>query len=275
MTKKELKKLKVAIICSMVALKWPIQANEELICGTQQIVEEEQISYSSYDILTRNIELNGNPYYAQTLYDVISKLNPAFQQYLVDRNVHITLLDGTESAEYLWNQTDEYYQGSITGFSNAIDWNASRVDVYVEAVQYDLTYSYGNIPEEYKSSTSIEQLNYEIVVSTLLHELGHAVDGAGLFLYSNSAEFQNLFYEESNNFVNTREFKVPNRGVYSNINKSYEYFAASFEAYLMGDPDFPVFCPNTYNYIENFMESLNELYGYTLEQKTHGRVLQK
>ena len=73
----------------------------------------------------------------------------------------------------------------------------------------------------------------------------------------------NIFYEESNNFTNTREFIVPNRSCYSNISMSHEYFASSFEAFLMNDPDFPIYCPKTYNYFKNFTESLNETYGYT------------
>lgn len=92
---------------------------------------------------------------------------------------------------------------------------------------------------------------YELL-STIIHELGHALDFK-LGKWSNNVEFQQAYY---------KEFMVSH--VYHNINAEYynnttEYFAEMFASYLMNDtPEHRVdleYCPKTFNAITKFIDS--------------------
>lgn len=111
-----------------------------------------------------------------------------------------------------------------------------------------------------------EELSYMYARDTLFHEIGHMLDinlcgltgiGKPGRLASSDPLYEEIFNKEKNNYKNTREFIVDNTSVEQNISMKTEYFASSFACYLLYPEDLMEYCPETYNYIDNFVKELS------------------
>ena len=202
---------------------------------TENIQEEQE--QQSYNILINNIEIWGSPHYAEALCEKINKIDPAIQQYLVDKNVHIAILDNANAAEGLYTQMEGYCPRSIMAFSYAIDWDASRIDIYIEA----------------DNTKKLEE-----VIATLYHEIGHSIDSVGIHGYSNTTEAINYYNQNLEAFMTTYEYQVVNNGVYANVCTSSEFYAEVWAAYLAGHEDFKEKCRELYNYIDGMVDFMRD-----------------
>ena len=243
--KKELKKLRTALILASTLATTPISANAE---------QNQQIEL--------NVETIGKPEYANELYDILLSLDENLRNYLRDENVNIFLLEGENAAEEVWRQSGDQLTSSIRGFSeNSTDPTGliedGAINVYIEASKHS---GYYEKYSECSRGLTEDEFNYRLVRDTLLHELGHAIDGVTHFDLSGTEEFYQIYNEEVQNFTLTDEYNIENLKNNSNINSTWEYFATSFAAYMQHNDNLNLYCPKTYNYINNFIYNIKLMY---------------
>lgn len=85
----------------------------------------------------------------------------------------------------------------------------------------------------------------EKCAAAIRHEMGHFLDLAVNFEYSNSSEFVEIWNSEMWNFASSHSTHQ------NNYNTSIEYFAESFSVYLANPGLLYNCCPDTYNYFES------------------------
>lgn len=85
------------------------------------------------------------------------------------------------------------------------------------------------------------------IKNALIHEIGHALDGAFYESHSTKEDFVSIFNEENQNIKNLQ-------GVNKNdLLNPMEYFAESFKQYIMNKESLQKVAPKTYSYMENFI----------------------
>ena len=84
--------------------------------------------------------------------------------------------------------------------------------------------------------------------SSIIHEVGHFLDYS-LGRVSSFPEFVDIFTEESGNLT---LFHKTHKDNYST---ALEYFAESFQEYILHPNDLQNFCPKTYEYIDNLSKN--------------------
>lgn len=116
---------------------------------------------------------------------------------------------------------------------------------------------YNGTPIEYLGGISFKQskvifLNEEYVDTSLLHEIGHAVNSE-FGLLSETEEFKNIYESEKNNF----DCYVGDGDEEHCTKNESEYFAEAFHQYLLASDLLKEDCPATYEYIDNFLNNLH------------------
>ena len=117
---------------------------------------------------------------------------------------------------------------------------------------------YNGTPIEYLGGISFKQskvifLNEEYVDTSLLHEIGHAINSEYGFL-SDTEEFKNIYESEKYNF----DCYVGDGDEEHCIKNTSEYFAEAFHQYLLAADLLKEDCPATYNYIDSFLNNLHQ-----------------
>ena len=120
-----------------------------------------------------------------------------------------------------------------------------------------------------KDRRTEEELCSRIAIDTLYHEMWHALDYAeGLGLCS-SPEIYEIYNSEVENFKQSEAFKVDNLGVTTNVSNTQEFVATFGSAWLtaQSNPDYyeelTTLCPEAYNYMESYVNSIEERYTRT------------
>lgn len=195
----------------------------------------------------------GEPEYGEQLLDKLYTLPKGIQNYLVEKNINIVLLESDYGAEECWLRLAGYSLGtSIRGFTDTL-----TNTIYVESGIHKGYY------ERYSSASeglTKEEFSYRLAKDTLFHEIGHFFDRGTNSDLSQSYEFEQIFYAEVNNYLNTEQYKVDNFGIYVNISTPIEYFASAYACYVSYPESLKENCPMTYEYINNYMTQLNEQY---------------
>ena len=116
---------------------------------------------------------------------------------------------------------------------------------------------YNGTPIEYLGGISFKQskvifLNEEYVDTSLLHEIGHAVNSE-FGLLSETEEFKNIYESEKDNF----DCYVGDGDEEHCTKNESEYFAEAFHQYLLASDLLKEDCPATYEYIDNFLNNLH------------------
>lgn len=198
--------------------------------------------------------INNNAKYGVDVERQIKKLPHNLCQYLEDIGVQIVLLDDENGAEEVWMDIYGDYPGHIRGFTY-VEGNT----VYVEATDHD---GYYEKYSECSDGLSSEEFNCYLSIDTMMHELGHIVDKETDFLLSSSGEFEDIFYDEMNDFRKTKEYNCENLKINANINMQIEYFATAFACYVKYPDSLLSCCPRTYNYIKSYLLEIESKYPY-------------
>lgn len=103
--------------------------------------------------------------------------------------------------------------------------------------------------------------NIIIARNTLLHELGHYFDALCNSGLSGSYDFNQIYFSEVDNFLNTTQYNVDNQRIYTNVSNPIEYFACAYSCYISYPDDLRNWCPKTFEYIDNYMNSIEIAYG--------------
>ena len=205
-----------------------------------------------------NITTDGNPMYYEELYNSLNDLPEGIKLYLSQENLNVLVLDEVDDAEYFYKKAHGYSFDGIIGFL----W-PRRNTIYVESANVNYYDKNPDISLDYDK----EEFNYMIVRDTLIHELGHFFDYKEGFKLSESDEFKNIYDLESKKYMETTHYKVDNLGVYLNIDSSLEYFATAYACYIKYPEELKEKCPQTYEYIDNYMVNLNKEYSPNREEK--------
>lgn len=117
---------------------------------------------------------------------------------------------------------------------------------------------YEGAPVKYIGGITFKQskvifLNEEYVSTSLLHEIGHAINDEYGFL-SDTEEFKNIYESEKENF----DCYVGDGDEEHCIKNTSEYFAEAFHQYLLAADLLKEDCPATYNYIDSFLNNLHQ-----------------
>ena len=123
-----------------------------------------------------------------------------------------------------------------------------------------MRYGYYENHSDSSKGTTKEEFYYRMCKNTLMHELGHAIDGTQDFFLSKNNVFKQIYKEEINKFRDTEQYKVENLKVEANINTSTEYFATAFSAFICHPKDLLEKCPLTYWYIERYLKKIEAKY---------------
>lgn len=168
-----------------------------------------------------------SPKYKTELKKEYNKIPASARQILDDSNIKITI--------YGYNRYRNY-----AGIFNG--------DVYLESYNVSWLRSFYRRRGVY-SSLSNKNLSINYAKSTMIHELGHAIDyNSGRI--SLSKEFKKIYKAEKKKFMKTSYYKYPMAKIKENINSPQEYFASSFDAYVRSPKDLKKHCPKTYAYFK-------------------------
>ena len=211
---------------------------------TEAYAEDTDVSF--------NITTIGEPMYYDSLYAMLDNLPEGIKQYLIDNELKVVVMEDANGAEKQYERANGYTYGGIAGFL----WPKLRT-IYVESTD-DVSYfkKYPEISEGYEE----DEFNYIVSSDTLIHELGHFFDYTMDFELSHSIEFCDIYYAEAEDFTNTTEYKVDNLDVFANISIPEEYFATAYACYVKYPQELAEICPRTYEYIDRFMQKINEEY---------------
>ena len=197
---------------------------------------------------TAIFETIDDPKYQDYLLEALNELPTPVLQFLSLRKSKVVILNDEKGAE---NKYSEIFKqsppNSIMGFADR-----DLRSVFVEGGNHDGYY------KKYAASSqgfTEEEFNKIIVKSKLYHEIGHLLDSY-TFYKSQLDEFSNVFKEEMNNFMKTREFLIASFRVKENINTSLEYFASAFSCYMSYPEDLKECCPKTYAFMEEYVKSI-------------------
>ncbi|MBR4178637.1 MAG: hypothetical protein IKR57_04760 [Bacilli bacterium] len=121
-------------------------------------------------------------------------------------------------------------------------------NIYIESYNVSWLRDFYNRRGVYpKLSNKNLSINY--AKSTLIHELGHALDyGKGKISHKN--DFVKIYKAEKKKIVKTSYYKYPMGKIKANINSPQEYFASSFDMYIRSPKDLKKHCPKTYKYFK-------------------------
>lgn len=200
-----------------------------------------------------NVEIWGNPEYANRTCDMLSTLPEEIKQYLKQIDMKIVILEGEYSAEKLWNQFSSSSPSLIRGFIDTYD---HPMTLYVEGSKHT---GYYEKYSECSQGLEEDEFYFFLVRDTLLHELGHCIDASENFNISNSSEFKQIYQEEVQNFMLTDEYNIDNLKIFANIGEPVEYFASAFSAYISYPDNLKLYCPKTYNFIQNDIDQKKEV----------------
>ena len=239
--KKKLKKAVVALILSALLATIPLK-----------------VKASNDDDLGCSYERMGEPEFLDELYDILNNIEPGFKAYFEANNLRVIIMEGEYSAEAMYENNIESIDFAITGFADN-DLNTIYVESVIREDYYD------KYPESSKG-LSLEEFSYRISRDTLLHELGHFIDGITDFDYSSTDLFQSIYVKEVDNFTKTTEYNVDNLGIRNNIRNSSEYFATAFSCYVSYPDSLLKYCPDTYNYFKMLEKDLRV--EYNVEEDT-------
>ena len=233
---KQLKRMKKALIAgSMVPL----------LAGTTVNAED--------DILY--LDKIGNPTYYEDAIDLLKSLPYHLNDYLNDIQAHAVLVESPYGADDMYaSYYGSYSPNSITGFVEA-DYPYT---IYIEGGLYPGYY------ERYSDCTNgltEDEFSKEIVMDSLLHELGHRIDlEHDYYGLSSSFGFREIYYEEVDNFMQTTHYNQENLKAYANIDSPIEYFASTFSSFFRHSQDLKEKCPLTYDYFQNLMKEIDSYY---------------
>ena len=207
----------------------------------------------------------GNPEYKDFLYEMYRNLPPNILDALERNNCHIIILENEDSVEKVYK---DIYRKSLSTKAMGLTVPEFLL-AFTEGCEHDGYYEKYNI-----ESTGITEEDFYKLLSaaTLVHEIGHVLDSLSKFKVSQSDEFKEIYKMEVSNYKNMVYFKVAELGVNKNINNELEYFASSFSCYFLYPEELLKNCPNTYNYIDSFVKSIDDTYGsefYLESPKTH------
>ena len=194
------------------------------------------------------LEISGNPEYIDDLIIFIQSLDDDLVTFLNQCNFRAIIMGENNSAEDVFYQINGYYPGSITGV--AVYDNMDNYAIYVEGSKH-----LDNYPD-IGSNYTIDELNSIIVKDTFIHEIGHFIDIKMYDFISEKSEFNNIYLNEVNSFMNTDEYRVNVLGVYQNINCSHEYFATAFAGYFCDKDNLKKYCPLTFDFMERVMADI-------------------
>ena len=102
------------------------------------------------DSIRIRFEKEGNPEYADKLYNVLSNLDSNIKNFIEGKDLRVVILEGKISAEEKYQQTYNTSPGKILGY-------------------------YDKYPDS-SANLSVEEFYYRMNRDTLLHEMGHFVD---------------------------------------------------------------------------------------------------
>lgn len=113
----------------------------------------------------------------------------------------------------------------------------------------------------YRKERYIEVVSNSYNMGVILHEVGHAIDG--LLLYD---DYVNILPNDY--FSSTKEFKTYYEKEKYKMDKDkyinshiYEYFAECFSYYYLCHDTFKTNCPNSFNFINDYVNLLTNLRG--------------
>lgn len=156
------------------------------------------------------------------------------QDYVLSHDIAIIIVPDYESLDSLSN---EY------GTKNSNDFRANDSNVHVTGI----TQPHFNKP--------VIHIYADEIGSSFIHELGHAIDytvnGNQFMKQSNSISFNKIYKEEKNDWVPLCE----NVGGYD-ASTVEEYFAESFQQYILYPEYLQENAPLTYEYMEQFVTTL-------------------
>ena len=218
-----------------------------------------------------NYEVWGNPEYIDQITEAMHNIPDGLQEYLRDLGVEITILEGENDAETVYAQEiGEPAPGAITGVT--LNYADGEKVIYSEGSKHSNHYPMyldRNPDIDEKDRITEDELCSRIAIDTIYHEMWHAFDFAeGLGLCS-SPEIYEIYNSEVENFKQSEAFKVDNLGVTTNVSNTQEFVATFGSAWLtaQSNPDYyeelTTLCPEAYNYMESYVNSIEERYTRT------------
>ena len=213
------------------------------------------------EIIDLNVTKIGEPIFFDDIYNMLSTLPDGIKKYLLLNNLNIILLENPYGADLCWqNIYGQFYDTPIRGFTNV---DGDNTTIYAEGSMHPGYYeTYYDISKNYTK----KEFNCRMAKDTLFHELGHFFDSKTNFELSNSDTFNRFYDLEVNMFLNTSLYKIDNLGIYGNVSNVQEYFASAYSCYISYPEELNEYCPLTYEYINYYMETLNDSYNKILKK---------
>lgn len=216
-------------------------------------VVENNNAYSVTNI-SDYVELVEEPKYVDDLMNVLKNYPQGLLQLLIDDGCKFTFI-GRE--RWLEDVILRKYLPMFDGYARGY-YNPESKHIYIESFPRTETTMAKVKKSIYSKNYTDEELNSLIATSTLIHELGHAVD----YYFNNisqSSSFKEVYKSEKSNFENTIEFDLLNYRIKANIANPDEYFAESSAAFFFYPEDLQINCPETYEYLS----SIYDIYKYS------------
>ncbi|MBR3363027.1 MAG: hypothetical protein IKG40_03780 [Bacilli bacterium] len=229
------------------------KANDYLDGETSEnLVETNNDNY----VIDFNINIIGNPIFADSLCDILQGLPIGIKEFLYQNGLNVILAENEYGAEEAWYDFTGEYISSITGATFKED---DYIEIFVESSMHTGDYE---IYSDISSNFSEEEFNFIIARNTLIHELGHFFDARYDYGLSDCDSFYEIYFEEVNNYLNTKYYNVDNLKIYANVSTPREYFATAYSSYLVYPENLRKYCPKTYDYIYGIMKSIEETYTF-------------
>ena len=195
----------------------------------------------------------GDPKYGDYLEEAYYSLPYSILNALNRNNCHIIILEGDRDVEKLYKELYNKYIKEAVGLTIP-----RELISFVEGCEYVGYY------EKYKlESDNIleEEFNIRIVKITLYHEIGHLLDVLSTFLLSCSSEFKRIYEKDVINVINSDWYQRDIYMLKTNMKNEKEYFAEMFAYYFVDPYTLMEYCPDTYNYIDSFVKSIDDTFG--------------
>lgn len=175
------------------------------------------------------------------MYDTINSLPDFVKEIMENKNTTINLIGSDNIIEEKFDikkAKGVYYSSDI--WVESIYNNDLLHEIYIDGLNFKLI------------KFDSKDLNFKMIQSTLLHEIGHLIDSNYKFV-SDEDEFSNIYFEEWPLYQKTNHFKIINHSNNYTIANPLEYFATTFACYITNKDELEELCPMTYSYFDKFI----------------------
>ncbi|QWI73149.1 hypothetical protein ER45_029905 (plasmid) [Bacillus mycoides] len=171
------------------------------------------------------------------------------------------LEEALERADQLISTVHEKVQNVPNGKGLFTKLAKEKVSITLQGTPFDSEESLGQynkltkrIQIDMKSDKHQKENQLE---TTLLHEIGHAVDFRLLNYISENTNFQQLFSQEKQAYAKTFEFNIDTLYAKKNLEeRAGEYWADAFARFVLAPEKLKTTAPKTYEFIEKTLRNL-------------------